>query len=57
MPKTIAGRGERRSKRAKRKRAAPTLGALLARYAREGKLGPDMSDRPRRDRPLGDDVE
>src|SRR5215472_11800133 len=29
-----------------RARSAPTLGALLARYARAGRLGQDITDRP-----------
>ena len=33
--------------------SAPTLGALLARYARAGKLGEDITDRPWTERPLG----
>ena len=36
-----------------RSRAAPTLGALLAQYARAGMLGRDMTDRPWTERPLG----
>jgi prevent-host-death family protein len=38
-------------------RSAPTLGALLAEYARAGKLGDDMFDRPWAERPLGKDFE
>ena len=37
-------------------RSAPSLGALLADYARAGKLGDDMTDRPWTDRPLGANV-
>jgi prevent-host-death family protein len=33
--------------------SAPTLGALLARYARAGRLGKDITDRPWNERPLG----
>jgi prevent-host-death family protein len=40
-----------------RTRSAPTLGALLARYARAGRLGEDMTDRPWAERPLGIDLE
>jgi prevent-host-death family protein len=40
-----------------RTRSAPTLGALLARYARAGKLGEDITDRPWAERPLGVDVD
>lgn len=36
-----------------RSRSAPTLGALLARYARSRKLGKDITDRPWTERPLG----
>ena len=36
-----------------RPRSAPTLGALLARYARAGALGEDATDRPWTERPLG----
>jgi prevent-host-death family protein len=36
-------------------RSAPTLGALLAQHARVGTMGSDMTDRPWKDRPLGDD--
>jgi prevent-host-death family protein len=39
-----------------RSRAAPTLGALLARYARTGTIREDMVNRPWRDRPLGADL-
>ena len=37
-------------------RPAPTLGALLARYARVGALREDLIDRPWTDRPLGTEV-
>ena len=37
-------------------RHAPTLGALLARYARVGALREDLTDRPWTDRPLGTEV-
>jgi prevent-host-death family protein len=40
-----------------RTRSAPTLGALLARYARAGKLGEDITARPWAERPLGVDVD
>lgn len=40
-----------------RQKSAPTLGALLARYARDGKLSEENSARPWKDRPLGSDVE
>jgi prevent-host-death family protein len=40
-----------------RARSAPTLGALLAPYARAGQLSEDMTDRPWTERPLGIDVE
>ena len=40
-----------------RSRAAPTLGALLARYARDGGLGEDIADRPWTDRRLGIDTD
>jgi hypothetical protein len=33
------------------------LGALLASYARAGKLGDDMTDRPWSERPLAADLE
>jgi hypothetical protein len=33
-------------------RSAPTLGALLARYARAGTLREDITDRPWTERPL-----
>jgi prevent-host-death family protein len=39
-----------------RTRAAPTLGALLARYARAGRLDEDITDRPWTERPLGNDL-
>ena len=39
-----------------RAHSAPSLGALLAGYARAGKLGGDITDRPWSDRPLGADV-
>jgi prevent-host-death family protein len=38
-------------------RSAPTLGALLARYARAGVLGDAITDRPWKDRPLGEGIE
>jgi len=38
-------------------RAAPTLGALLAQYARAGTMGEDMIDRPWKERPLGVDFD
>jgi prevent-host-death family protein len=38
-----------------RPRSAPTLGALLARYARAGKLGGPVAARPWKERPLGGD--
>jgi prevent-host-death family protein len=37
----------------RRLRTAPTLGALLAQYARTGLLRRDMTDRPWTERPLG----
>jgi prevent-host-death family protein len=40
-----------------RSRSAPTLGALLARYARAGTIGEDVVDRPWRERPLGIDFD
>jgi prevent-host-death family protein len=40
-----------------RSRSAPTLGALLARYARAGMLREDIVDRPWRERPLGTEVD
>ncbi len=40
-----------------RTRSAPTLGHLLARYAEEGRLGDDITDRPWKDRPLGRDFD
>ena len=39
-----------------RSRSAPTLGALLARYARAGTIREDVVDRPWRERPLGTDL-
>ena len=36
-----------------RSRSAPTLGALLARYAQIGALRGDLTDRPWTERPLG----
>ena len=41
---------------AARCRSAPTLGALLARYARTGLMSEPITDRPWKDRPLGQDV-
>lgn len=38
-------------------RSAPTLGALLARYARAGLMSEPVADRPWKDRPLGQDIE
>ena len=38
-------------------RSAPSLGALLARFAEAGKMGEDMVDRPWTERPLGKDFE
>jgi prevent-host-death family protein len=40
-----------------RARSAPTLGALLARHARAGKLGPAVADRSWTERPLGGDLD
>jgi prevent-host-death family protein len=40
-----------------RSRSAPTLGALLARYAEAGMLREDMTGRPWKERPLGSDLE
>jgi prevent-host-death family protein len=40
-----------------RSRSAPTLGALLARYARAGTIREDVVDRPWRERPLGIDFD
>jgi prevent-host-death family protein len=40
-----------------RSRSAPTLGALLARYARAGLMSEPITDRPWKDRPLGQDIE
>jgi hypothetical protein len=40
-----------------RSRSAPTLGALLANYARSSKLGKDITDRPWTERPLGAGVD
>ena len=37
------------------RRGAPTLGALLARHAREGTLDAAIVDRPWTERPLGSD--
>jgi prevent-host-death family protein len=39
-----------------RTRSAPTLGALLARYARAGSLDDDAVHRPWKERPLGSDA-
>jgi prevent-host-death family protein len=39
-----------------RPRSAPTLGALLARYARAGTIREDSVDRPWLERPLGSDL-
>lgn len=39
-----------------RSRAAPTLGALLADFAEAGLLQDDMTDRPWKERPLGEDI-
>lgn len=39
-----------------RSRSAPTLGALLARYARAGTIRADAVDRPWKERPLGRDL-
>jgi prevent-host-death family protein len=38
-----------------RTRTAPTLGALLAHYARAGLMSEPITDRPWKDRPLGAD--
>jgi antitoxin Phd len=38
-----------------RSRSAPTLGALLAQHARAETVGDDMTDRPWKVRPLGED--
>jgi prevent-host-death family protein len=35
----------------------PTLGSLLARHARAGLMSEPVTDRPLKDRPLGQDVE
>jgi prevent-host-death family protein len=40
-----------------RVRSAPTLGALLARYARSGAIQEDISARPWKDCSLGNDLE
>lgn len=40
-----------------RPRSAPTLGALLARYALAGTLQEDGVERPWKERPLGRDLE
>jgi prevent-host-death family protein len=40
-----------------RSRSAPSLGALLAPYATDGKLGDDITDRPWIERPLGSDLD
>ncbi len=40
-----------------RSRSAPTLGALLASYARAGLMSEPVTDRPWKDRPLGQDIE
>jgi prevent-host-death family protein len=42
---------------AARCRSAPTLGALLARHARTGLMSEPITDRPWKDRPLGQDIE
>jgi prevent-host-death family protein len=42
---------------ATRCRAAPTLGALLAAHARAGLMSEPVTDRPWKDRPLGQDIE
>ena len=39
-----------------RLRVAPTLGALLARYARAEMISADAVDRPWKERPLGSDL-
>ncbi|MGP0089375.1 MAG: type II toxin-antitoxin system Phd/YefM family antitoxin [Xanthobacteraceae bacterium] len=39
-----------------RSRAAPTLGALLARHARAGTFREEPTDRPWKERPLGLDL-
>jgi prevent-host-death family protein len=39
-----------------RSRSAPTLGALLAQYARAGALQEDIINRPWQERPLGQDI-
>jgi PHD/YefM family antitoxin component YafN of YafNO toxin-antitoxin module len=36
-----------------RSRSAPTLGALLARYAQAGTFHEEVTDRPWKERPLG----
>ena len=41
----------------KRPQAASSLGALIADWAEQGLLGPDMVDRPWPERELGRDVE
>lgn len=38
-------------------RSAPTLGALLAQHARAGTFGETSTDRPWKDRPLGEDFQ
>ena len=38
-------------------RSAPTLGALLAHYARAGAMRDTITDRPWKERPLGSDFE
>jgi antitoxin Phd len=40
-----------------RPRSAPTLGALLAQYARAGALQEDIVERPWKERPLGGDFD
>ena len=42
---------------AARCRSAPTLGALLASYARIGLMSEPITDRPWKERPLGQDIE
>ena len=39
-----------------RTRSTPTLGALLAEFARAGQATEDMTSRPWRERPLGADI-
>ena len=40
-----------------RTKSAPSLGALLAKHARAGTMGEDMTDRPWKERPLGVDFD